>query len=324
MIMLDKPGLYDGIMNDNYHADPCPQPSLSSSIGKILVHSTPSHAWTAHPRLNPDIDDDNSKTFDLGSAAHDILLEGEKRLSQIVASDYKKDAAQEARDRAYAGGLIPILSMPAKGKRLSQLSMTRQFAQNVRAQLDLDPENAMAFKDGKPEQTLIWTEEVNGFTVWCRARPDWWFDDFRKKPVYDFKSTQASADPADLGRFGMMQGWPFQDAFYRRGMRKLFNFDPEYRFVVGEHYLPHAMSVITFPPETRSEADEQAEYAVRKWAHCLQNNEWHGYPRGTLTVGVKVWASENWQHKREMVKHGEFRHLDPVLADVVAGLNAPL
>ena len=47
-----KPGIY-GMSEDCYHADPADAPSLSASIAKILIAETPLHAWTAHPKLNP-------------------------------------------------------------------------------------------------------------------------------------------------------------------------------------------------------------------------------------------------------------------------------
>ena len=37
---------------DEYHADPCPTPSLSSGIARVLWANTPMHAWFKHPRLN--------------------------------------------------------------------------------------------------------------------------------------------------------------------------------------------------------------------------------------------------------------------------------
>ena len=35
----------------DYHKDPSPTPSLSSSIAKLLVNESPYHAYRQHPRL---------------------------------------------------------------------------------------------------------------------------------------------------------------------------------------------------------------------------------------------------------------------------------
>ena len=34
---IDKPGIYKGMLSDDYFADPCITPSLSQSIAKILI-----------------------------------------------------------------------------------------------------------------------------------------------------------------------------------------------------------------------------------------------------------------------------------------------
>ena len=49
IVWLDA-GIHD-IPPREYHADPCPAPSLSRSIAKLLVERSPAHAYAAHPRL---------------------------------------------------------------------------------------------------------------------------------------------------------------------------------------------------------------------------------------------------------------------------------
>ena len=70
--MITKPGVYDLPMAE-YHADPCPEPSLSSSIIRLLCSASPLHAWTAHPRLNAAYVAEESDRFDVGTAAHALL-----------------------------------------------------------------------------------------------------------------------------------------------------------------------------------------------------------------------------------------------------------
>src|SRR5262245_29477228 len=93
-----------------YHADPCPAPSLSSSIAKMLCLESAAHAQYAHPRLNPaGAGDDADERFDIGTAAHALLLEGTTAIAVIDAKDYRTNAAKDARDAAYAAGLTPLL-----------------------------------------------------------------------------------------------------------------------------------------------------------------------------------------------------------------------
>ena len=85
-----------------YHADPAPEPSLSSSVARILVERSPRHAWWAHPRLNPDFAPDRgSDAAAVGSAVHAVALEGEwDRIAFIEAPDWRTKAAKEARSNA--------------------------------------------------------------------------------------------------------------------------------------------------------------------------------------------------------------------------------
>ena len=95
----------------DYHADEigANRPSLSSSIAQILCTSSPAHARAAHPKLNPELEREQKPTFDLGNAAHGILLEGVDRIVEVDAPDWKTKAAREERAAAYAHGYTPLL-----------------------------------------------------------------------------------------------------------------------------------------------------------------------------------------------------------------------
>ena len=48
-----SPALVTGwheLSDEVYHADPCPSPSLSSSIANLVIDKSLMHAWRAHPR----------------------------------------------------------------------------------------------------------------------------------------------------------------------------------------------------------------------------------------------------------------------------------
>ena len=80
--MIETAGVYQ-MPAEEYHADPCPEPSLSASLIKTLLARSPLHAWHEHPRLNPNVVKEERKEYDRGSAAHALLLEGEDRMAVI-------------------------------------------------------------------------------------------------------------------------------------------------------------------------------------------------------------------------------------------------
>jgi len=106
-----NPGVHD-ITRDDYYTDQLgdEEPSLNATVLKALVNNSPLHAWTIHPRLNPDYQPKRSTRFDLGTATHDVFLEGTDRVVVVNAADWRTKAAKQQRDQAYADGKIPLLA----------------------------------------------------------------------------------------------------------------------------------------------------------------------------------------------------------------------
>ena len=168
-----QPGIYD-IGEDEYHADPCPTPSLSNSIAVTMIDQSPIHAWAKHPKLNPNYEAEERGIFDTGSAAHALVIEGVDRIEVNDAKDWKTKAAKEARDAARDNGKIPMLPDGAKD--------VRAMAEAFYLQVNGIPEIAAAIKSFKGEQTVLWQEGE----VWCRCRPDILPDDVRIGLVYKY------------------------------------------------------------------------------------------------------------------------------------------
>src|SRR6266571_4487729 len=91
--MLTEPGFYE-VEADDYHADPATQPSLSNSIGQILIERCARAAWWAHPRLNPQFTEDADTKLDRGTVAHALLLGKGRSFRSIDAADYRSKAEQ--------------------------------------------------------------------------------------------------------------------------------------------------------------------------------------------------------------------------------------
>ncbi|NIA70741.1 hypothetical protein HBA54_19255 [Pelagibius litoralis] len=270
MTIIDRAGLFD-ISEATYHADPVKVPSLSSSIGKKLINQSPRHAFDAHPRLNPDHQVENRTIYDLGSAAHKIMLGKGAELVVIDAADYKTKAAKEARDDAYAAGNTPLLPHQYENA-LAMVKVGRQ-------QLDAHEDASVAFTDGKPEVMMVWQEG----DVWCRALLDWLPNTGRV--FHDYKTTAMSANPETYGRTLFNLGFDFQSAFYRRGIRAVMGIaDPIFEFVVQENTAPHALSVVGLPPAALDEAEIDVQRAIDLWNTCLSNDCWPGYSRRTYYV----------------------------------------
>src|SRR4051812_46738879 len=100
MFKITAPGIYLDVAANDYHADPCPAPSLTQSVAKILLAKSPLHAWHAHPRLNPDYQHNDDTKFDVGNIAHKMLLGRGKQIEVLEFDDWRTKAAKEAREKA--------------------------------------------------------------------------------------------------------------------------------------------------------------------------------------------------------------------------------
>ena len=284
--MITAPGVYD-LPAEAYHADPCPTPSLSASIAHELLSRSPRHAWQAHPRLSPQHEPEHRAEFDIGHAAHALVLGDERRFAIIDATDYRTAAAKAARDAAYAAGAVPLLP--------HQHEAAVAMARAVRAQLDRH-EARGAFTDGKPEQTIAW-QEPGG--VWCRSRLDWLPNRItRGTIIFDFKSS-TNAEPAAWSRTKIAAfGFDLQAGFYLRGLRALGH--PEtlrFAFVVAEVEPPHAMSVVGLSPAMMALADAKVERAIDIWRECVATNTWPAYTPRIAWAEGNSWDDVRWQER---------------------------
>ena len=152
MTPITKPGIYD-IPAPEYHADPCPTPSLSSSVARILIERSPAHAWQVHVRLNPNyIPLEANTAMNIGSAVHAVVLDGD--MSGIVfinAESWRTKEAKENREWALSEGKIPLLAK----HQMQIVDMKAAIWSHI-------PKGAQC------EKTLVWEEHG----AWFRARPD--------------------------------------------------------------------------------------------------------------------------------------------------------
>jgi hypothetical protein len=262
---ITEPRIVDGMPFDVYAADPCPTPALSNSIIKPLLQQSPFHAGLQHPKLNPDcVPDDNAAKFDLGTAAHALLLEGADRCRIIEADDFRTKAAREERDLAYADGKTPLLRAQYDAAKV-MVDRAREFIEHT--------EFAGVFKRGKPEQSFFWQEECG---IWVKARADFLTDE--RDLILDFKTT--GLPPRKWTRAMPDHGYDTQSLLYQRGMSALGH-NTRFVFLVQETCEPYACWLVQASESMRELAGMKIARAVRLWSDCLRNQRFPSYP---LTV----------------------------------------
>lgn len=257
-----------------YHADPCAAPSLSFSIAKVLIDQSPLHAWFQHPRLNVAYQAKESSKFDVGSAAHLMLLE--RRSDGIVivcADDWKSKAAREQRDAARAEGKFPILEH--YWERITEMiGVVHGFIATT--------ELAGIFETGAAEQTVLWQEG----TVWCRCRPDLLAAD--KRVCLDYKSTTDASPEAFIRQIGRMS-YDLQAEFYVRGLATAQWGEPTFVFLAQEVTAPYACSLVALSNAYRAVGQQKVARALALWKSCKVSGRWPGYSTQIAYGEPKPW-----------------------------------
>lgn len=274
-------GIHDRVAADAYHSGATATPSLSASVAKLLISKSPAHARAAHPILNPDLVREQKTEFDIGTAAHALLLEGEDILAVWAGKDWRTNEAKAFKATAYDEGRIPA--------KLDQAHAVRAMAAAARDQLQQHAAQPPLFVDGKPEQTLVWEDEGG---VVCRARLDWLRDDY--EAVDDYKTTGASADPMAWTRTMYGMGADVQVAFYIRSVERLTGIRPLFRFAVQETYEPYALSVVDLAPAAIALAETKVDRAITLWAECLEKDFWPAYPTAVASIELPTWEELRW------------------------------
>lgn len=291
---IDRPGLYD-LPAAEYHADPCPEPSFSSSIGKLILNRSPLHGAIRHPRIAIDPIHDEKDIFDLGNAAHTLLLGDGREFEIVDKANWQGNVngvpSAKFKSDTRAAGKIPIL--------IEQYERTLRMVDACHAQLaESESRGAFLPGSGKGEQALIWQEG----DVWCRALLDWHPNDFQfSKLWHDYKTTTGSAHPDDWGgRTGWGLQFDFQAAFYTRGIRAVFGIaEPQFRFVVQEREEPHCICLVQLTPAAVAMAQRKVDRALQIWRECRAKNLWPGYPARVCYVDPPPHEERRWLEREE-------------------------
>lgn len=296
------PGVYS-FDADAYHADPAPAPSLSSTLARLILNRSPLHAWTAHPRLNPDWEPTEKKTFDIGRAAHRAVLgQGgdyveipEHLLASNGATSTK--AAQAFIEDARASGLTPL--------KTAEIGQIGHIAASVRTKLD-----AMRITLDPSRSELAALAQVDG--VWCRCMVDNAPLDPRL-PLYDLKTT-TDASPEGAVKAVVNYGYDVQAAFYLDAWRAATGEARRFRFILVEKEAPFEVAVVelydheamvaagktadgneqSLAADWMIHARSKAREARRIWGECVSADQWPGYPAQVAMIGQPGWHAAKW------------------------------
>lgn len=274
---LDK-GVYQ-LPAQDYHRDPAPTASLSSTIARKILKKSPRHAWTLHPRLNPaPIKQKDTTTFDVGRAVHRAVLgKGEDYVEipgNLLGSNgsASTNGAKEFIAEARVAGKTPLKAdVVEEVERMKSAVLSRLASMGI------------VFDPAHSELTAI--AEVNG--VFCRVMVDNASAD-PHAPIYDLKST-TDASPEAVIRAIMSYGYDVQEAHYRDTWKAATGHDRPFQFVFIEKEEPFEICVMDLSGAAHEMASKQAARARYLWHQHMKMNTWPGYPAKVQRLELPEW-----------------------------------
>ncbi|WP_017972488.1 PD-(D/E)XK nuclease-like domain-containing protein [Actinopolyspora halophila] len=283
MTAITAAGVYD-ITAEQYHADPVPGGSLSSTgARRLLPPSCP--ALFRHEQLHPQ---PHRPVFEFGHAAHKMVLGDGPDLAVVDAADWRGRDAQQQRAEIRERGAVPLL----RHEHEQVLAMAEAIRAHPIAGRLFAPER------GTPEQTLVWQDPVTG--VWCRARPDWTpHAGSGRLIVADYKTTQ-DASPSALPKTVYQRGYHQQAAWYLDGVHELgLATDAAFVFVFQEKSAPYLVTVTELSADALRWGDVLNAKARDTYRRCVESGRWPGYSESVELTPLPVWAERAYEDARE-------------------------
>ncbi|MEV8149918.1 PD-(D/E)XK nuclease-like domain-containing protein [Arthrobacter sp. NPDC080073] len=254
-----SPGIYEGISNLDYHADP----ALGSTSLKTLATRTPAH-WL-YERDHPVHKD----AYDLGTVAHSLILEQDESAVEVIDVEDKRGAKWTVpADAARAEGKIPLkFAEWEQVKGMRDAVMTHPVAREM-------------FTGHRAEHSVFWEEDGQ----FLKCRPDAWHPTI----LVDLKTTR-NADPNEFGKTAADYGYHQSAAHYIDGVKAATGEELPFPFVLVEKTEPYLVSVVSLDAEAINIGRALNDRAKRIYRECFESNTWPGYP-STEPVSLPMWA----------------------------------
>ena len=264
-----KPGIYQGISNEEYHSGP----GISKS-GLWTIHTkTPAH-FKFPPVKEETAQQRAAKDF--GTAAHLAILEPE---------DFEKKVVRGPADRR--GNKWSDLEEACKlDGRLLLVAKAFDDVLAIRDAVHADAWINAILTGGKGvnEATGYAIDPITGELV--RVRPDRWREDLGI--IIDVKSTK-SAHPDKFPKSVIEYGYHAQEAFYGDVWANLGKTVNGFVFIAWEKESPYAKAVYELPPAIVEEGRAIMRKSLDTYHACKSANRWDAYSDGVQELKFKRW-----------------------------------
>ena len=253
------------LIPDLPEADYFASPRLSQSQAKTLLANPARYKWElTAPR-------EERATFDIGHAAHTLILGTGAPLAAIDVEARRGKAWTEAADEARSLGEVPLTRKESEAVHAMRDAVYAH--KGARALLELP---------GQSEVSLTWEDEG----VDCRAR----IDRLAEGVILDLKtSADASADA--FARSAANYGYDMQHTAYRRAVQAATGDELPFVFIVVEKTAPHFVALYTLPPEASERGERRWLDALDLFKTCTATDTWPAYGDDVNVLPWPRWAA---------------------------------
>lgn len=276
-VEITSPGVYD-LPAEQYHADPVPGGSLSSTGARMLLKCPAKFNWARH---NPQ---PVKAEFEFGTAAHTLLLGTGPELVEVEETEWRTNAV-----KVKVAGIRDRGGVPIKSAAL-------ETVHDMRDALSAHPKAGKLFTPGTglAEQSLFWQDPMTG--VQCRARLDWVQTGAGGRVVMvDYKSAR-SAELNAIEKSIYDYGYHIQCAFYEHGIRTLGLAESVQPVLVfQEKEPPYVVTVVEVSLDAMKIARGKVAQALMTYQRCDQSDYWPGYSDDIEIAGIPAWAQKREQ-----------------------------
>lgn len=291
-MQITQNSLINGMPEDVYHSDPTPilegftqSASFSSSMASCLLSDSEEEAMLSSKRLNPKYVEKKSDVMDLGTMAHEIILQGSLD-NIVICSEFDSWRTNDSKARK--------AEIEAQGK-IALNSNTKSIVDDVH-EMKIQLHKRLNGHRDYPGLMMKGRGEVSAFAydgeIWNRARFDW-LDDNYPDIIVDYKTTALTFKKwiADFWR----EGKYIQSPHYRKVFDIITGRKSKFIFVVQRTIEPYDVMVFCPDDSYGDEYHGRYEFARKKFINCLKTGVWRGQPPYTVHGCPPPYILTDWE-----------------------------
>jgi hypothetical protein len=252
------------------------KPELSQSVLKTILAQSPAHA-----RYQLDNLTESTPAQKLGTAAHCLILEGQKVFSEKYATLPPCDRRTKEGKATYEAFLAEHGSKEIIS--FDDVALCVEMA----AAIDAHPLAGALFRGGAAEVSMF--GRINGIPA--KGRADYLHE--ADGVIIDLKTT-LDASPAEAQRYAVRYGLHIQQYVYAETYRSITGRAPaDFVFVLVEKSPPFGVAVVRLTPDAVKAAKAEVIRALDIWQQCEKSGVWPGYGDNVITVDLPAWQYKN-------------------------------